>query len=115
MQTWGVETWEVQQFIVRFIQERKETYFPAEAVKAICQRHLLTQASDTEPENTDLPMPVNFLATNSATPAEFCQADILPGSCTLPRMSQDWALEQRNDPVISRDITILNTGKPLSS
>lgn len=51
----------------------------------------------------------------SAIPAKFTHADLLPGSVTLPRMSQlEWAAEQRADPVISRIMDILTTGKRLS-
>lgn len=77
----------------------KEPDFPAEAVKAMCQRHQILQASDAEPAIIEPPISVECLAIDTAAiPAEFCQTDLLPGSCALPQMSQqDWALEQRND------------------
>ncbi|KAL7386570.1 hypothetical protein ABVT39_010392 [Epinephelus coioides] len=42
---------------------------------------------------------------------EYAQADLLPGSTTLPRMSlQDLAVDQRNDPAINRAIDIVRAG-----
>lgn len=108
-----VEDDRVKQFISRFVEERREPSFPREAFKAICQRHDLHCFQDDEVKSH---LHVESLAIDEgAIPAEFSQADLLPGSSTLPRMShQDWAAEQRNDPQISRVIDILNAGKRLT-
>lgn len=50
----------------------------------------------------------------SAISVEFVHADILPGTSTFPRLSQeDWAAEQRGDPNI-RVIDLVSAGKHLS-
>ncbi|KAF7709982.1 hypothetical protein HF521_016832 [Silurus meridionalis] len=88
--------------------------FPSDAVKAVCQRHQHISAASTEPDFQML-VPVECLAIEaSAIPVGFCQADVL-GSCTLPQISlQDWAREQRQDPVISRVIELVKARKRLS-
>lgn len=104
------------QFLSKFLKEQSDATFPKEAIKAVCQRHELDGAFSTGEESNHSPVIVESLAMNaSAIPAEFTNADMLPGSSTLPRMSQlEWAAEQRADPVISRIMDILTTGKHLS-
>lgn len=96
--------------------KERESTFPKEAVKAICQRHHIDNVPDTERESNLLHFTVECLAMDaSAIPAEFLQADLLCGSSTFPRMSlQEWTAEQRNDPAISRVVDIVNTGRRLS-
>lgn len=91
--------------------KERESTFPKEAVKAICQRHHIDNVPDTERERNLLHFTVECLAMDaSAIPAEFLQADLLCGSSTFPRMSlQEWTAEQRNDPAISRVVDIVNT------
>ena len=62
-------------------------------------------------EGSHSPVILEFLAIDvGAIPAEFSQADLLPGSSSLPRILwQDWAVEQLNDPLISRVIDIVLT------
>ena len=114
-QSTQVEDDRVKQFISRFVDEGSESSFPKEAFKAICQRHELYCFSNDE-ESSHSHVSVECFAVDvSAIPAEFSQADLLPGSSTLPRMSQqDWAAEQRNDPQISRTIDLVNMGKRLT-
>ena len=106
----------VQQFLTRFMREESNATFPQEAVKAVCQRHNLEKPCNTEEDSNYLPVIVESLAMDaSAIPPEFIHADLLPGSSTLPRMSQlEWAAEQRADPVISKVIDIVSAGKRLS-
>ncbi|KAI4875687.1 hypothetical protein NFI96_005150 [Prochilodus magdalenae] len=81
----------------------------------LCQRHQHSSAPDSGSDSIHPPVPIECLAMEvSAIPEEFSQTDI-PGSCTLPRMSlEDWAREQRQDPVISRVIDIVKERKRLS-
>ncbi len=110
-----VEDERISQFISRFLEEEDKACFPHEAVKAVCQKHQLYRPT-VESKDADIPLVLECLAIDaSAIPIEFSQAEFLPGSSTLPRMSQqDWAAEQANDPVISRVTHLLNTGKRLS-
>lgn len=84
-------------------------------MRAVCQKHQLYGCAVAN-QDANLPVALECLAIDAnAIPVEFYQAEFLPGSCTLPRMSQqDWAAEQANDPVISRVTHLLNTGKCLS-
>ncbi|XP_035862265.1 uncharacterized protein LOC118496109 [Sander lucioperca] len=104
----------IQRFLAQFLQDDRGVDFPSDAVKAVCRRHQHISAASTEPD-FQTPVPVECLAIEaSAIPVGFCQADVL-GSCTLPQMSlQDWAREQRQDPVISRVIELVKAGKRLS-
>ena len=105
----------IQRFLAQFLLQDKETDFPSEAVKAVCQRHQHSSAPDSGSDSIHPPVPIECLAMEvSAIPEEFFQTDV-PGSCTLPRMSlEDWAREQRQDPVISRVIDIVKERKRLS-
>lgn len=83
-----------------------------EVVRAICQRHIVH--SEFQPQS-ELPF-LGFIECvaidANAIPPDYSHTDILPGSCTLPQMSQrDWALEQKKDPSISRVITLLMGGR----
>lgn len=111
-----VEDERVRQFVSKFVREGDEDTFPKEAVKAICERHQLDKVTETEEESGHLPVIVECLAMDErAICPEYAQAHLLPGSTTLPRMSQqDWALEQRNDPTINRVIDIVRAGKHLT-
>lgn len=104
----------IQRFLAQFLQDDRGAEFPSDAVKAVCQRHQHISAASTEPDFQML-VPVECLAIEaSAIPVGFCQADVL-GSCTLPQISlQDWAREQRQDPVISRVIELVKARKRLS-
>lgn len=104
----------IQCFLAQFLQDDRGADFPSDTVKAVCQRHQHISSASTEPD-FQMPVPVECLAIQaSAIPVGFCQADVL-GSCTLPQMSlQDWAREQRQDPVISRVIEFVKAGKRLS-
>lgn len=106
----------IHQFISQFMKEGTRTSFTNEAVKAICQKHNLYELVEAEEEENSLPAALECLAMNAdAIPVEFLQADLLPGSSTLPRMSpQEWIAEQSRDPTISRVIELLHTGKRLS-
>lgn len=82
---------------------------------AVCQKHQLYRSTVAD-KDANLPVALECLAIDAnAIPVEFSQAEFLPGSSTLPRMSQhDWAAEQANYPVNSRVTHLLNTGKFLS-
>ncbi len=110
-----VEDERISQLISRFLKEENKACFPQEAVKAVCQKHQLYRPT-VESKDADIPLVLECIAIDaSAIPTEFCQAEFLPGSNTLPRMSQQyWAAEQANDPVISRVTHLLNVGKRLS-
>lgn len=110
-----VEDDRISQFISRFLNEENGISFPKEAVEAVCQKHQLYGRTAAD-KDTNLPVALECLAIDAnAIPVEFSQAEFLHGSSTLPRMSQqDWTAEQANDPVISRIIHLLNTGKRLS-
>lgn len=112
----AVEDERVRQFMSKFVKEGNEDTFPKEAVKAVCERHQLDKFAETEEESGHLPVIVECLAMDGhAICSEYAQADLLPGSTTLPRMSQqDWAVEQRNDPTISRVIDVIRAGKCLT-
>ena len=103
----------IEQFISRFVLEKEEPEVSAEVVKAICQKHLITDTSDIQPESLLVPAAVECLAMDvGAIPPEYSHTDLFPESCTLPRMShQDWALEQKKDTNISRVISILKAGR----
>nr|XP_055059066.1 uncharacterized protein LOC129442817 [Misgurnus anguillicaudatus]XP_055059067.1 uncharacterized protein LOC129442817 [Misgurnus anguillicaudatus] len=106
----------VSQFLAQFMREGNGTSFPSEAVKAIGRRHQLHELEREEGEGDPILTAVECLAMNAdAIPTEFVQADLLPGSSTLPMMSpQEWIAEQSQDPMISRVIELLKTGKRLS-
>lgn len=112
----AVEDERVRQFVSKFVKEGDGDTFPREAVKAICERHQLDKNTATDEESGHLPVIVECLAMDEhAICPGYAQADLLPGSTTLPRMSQqDWALEQRNDPIINRVIDIVRAGKHLT-
>lgn len=105
----------IKQFIAQFLQSHSEPNVPSEAVKALCQAHELHHSSHAESELTNPLVPVECLAIEAtALPDAYCRTDML-GSCTLPKMSlEDWAREQRQDPVISRVIDIVRTGRRLT-
>lgn len=100
----------------KIVKEGNEDIFPKEAVKAVCEGHQLDKLTQTEEESGHLPVIVECLAMNGcAICPEYAQADLLPGSNTLPRMyQQDWTVEQRNDPTINRVIGIVRAGKRLT-
>lgn len=112
----AVEDERVRQFMSKFLKEESEDSFPKEAVKAVCERHQLDKFTETEEGSGHLPVIVECLAMDErAICPEYAQADLLPGSTTLPRMSQqDWAVEQRNDPTIGRVMDIVRAGKRLT-
>ncbi|XP_024658169.2 retrovirus-related Pol polyprotein from transposon opus [Maylandia zebra] len=107
----------VKQFIAKFTEEGNSATFPKDALKAVCEKHQVHISPDTTYHYCHyLPAAVECLAVDaSAIPDEFVQADILTGTSTLPQLSQqDWAAEQRRDPIISRVIDLVHTGKRLS-
>lgn len=91
------------------------TTFPQEAVEGVFQRHNLKKLCNTEDESNCLPVIVESLAMDAnVIPPEFHHIDFLPGSSTLPRMSQlEWPAEQRAYSVTSRVIDIVHAGKRL--
>lgn len=70
----------------------------------------------TKNENNQVPFVVECLAMGaSAIPDEFIQADMFTAASTLSRLSQqDWAAEQRGEPIIRRVIDLVSTGRRLS-
>uniref|UniRef100_A0AAZ1XHG4 Gypsy retrotransposon integrase-like protein 1 n=1 Tax=Oreochromis aureus TaxID=47969 RepID=A0AAZ1XHG4_OREAU len=107
----------VKQFIAKFTEEGNRATFPKDALKAVCEKHQVRISPDTTYHYCHyLPAAVECLAVDaSAIPDEFVQADMLTGTSTLPQLSQqDWAAEQRRDPIISRVIDLVHAGKRLS-
>uniref|UniRef100_A0A3B1KCG2 ribonuclease H n=1 Tax=Astyanax mexicanus TaxID=7994 RepID=A0A3B1KCG2_ASTMX len=100
----------VKQFLSRLIED-DQPVFPQEAVKAVCQIHLYKSNCV---DNT--PAIIECLAMNvDAIPTEYTCTELIPGSSTLPSMSQqDWISEQRNDPTINRVISLITSGKRVS-
>lgn len=112
----AVDDERVRQFMSKFLKEEEDDMFPKEAVRAVCERHQLDKLTETGEGSTHLPVIVECLAMDGqAICSEYAHADLLPGSTTLPRMSQqDWAVEQRSDPTINRVIDITRAGKHLT-
>lgn len=106
----------IERFIAHIAKETGDAEVSAEVVNAICQKHLAEQTGPLHSEPALKPCLVECIAVDvHVIPPEYTHVDLLPGSCTLPRMSQqDWALEQQRDPAISRVISILKGGRRLS-
>lgn len=100
----------------KFLKEEDDDTFPREAVRAVCERHQLDKLTETGEGSSHLPVIVECLAMDGqAICYEYAHADLLPGSTTLPTLSQqDWAVEQRDDPTINRIIDIIRAGKHLT-
>ncbi|KAM3619953.1 uncharacterized protein V6R79_016235 [Siganus canaliculatus] len=70
------------------MKEGDDATFPKEAVRAICERHQLDKLTVTEEETDHLPVIVECLAMDGqAICSEYAEADMLPGSTTLPKRS----------------------------
>lgn len=84
----AVEDERVRHFMSKFLKEGDNDTFPKEAVRAVCERHQLFKVTETEEGSSHLPVTVECLAMDGqAICSEYAQADLLPGSTTLPRMS----------------------------
>ena len=101
----------IDNFMSRVNQSTNETVSP-EVVHAICQKHSHHPLSQPQSDSSFSGL-VECLAVNAdVIPPEYSHTDLLLGSCTLPRMSQqDWALEQKKDPSISTVIFLLKAGR----
>lgn len=102
----------IDNFMSRISQNTNEAVSP-EVVHAICQRHSLHPVSQSQSDSLSFSSLVECLAVSAdVIPPEYSHTDLLLGSCTLPRMSQqDWALEQKKDSSISKVIALLKAGR----
>lgn len=106
----------IEQFIACVVQEKDDAKVSADVVKAVCQRHRAHQASTTQPEHPPMPGSVDSVGidVNVITP-EYSHVNLLQGSCTLPRMFQQYrTLKQKKDHAISSDFHTERRKTPVS-